>query len=301
MPGSASRAARSRPRSAPVSSVSATAVHRPGDGKQRRSPGPRHRQRRRIDGGKPSAGEQQPRLAVERDRPVGRDDAAQHGAGAGHRDLLADDGPYRHLEAVDGAGRAQPGPLGDERRQRRVGAQQVVDRDRIGVQVEQPPHPGDDGHQVTLVGEPHPAGEGAVARRTRHQGRPARRGDGAGVHPADVRLDTRNRPRAEEVQRGGQVHRRAVGQPQRDRPRLDAATIRPRLARRPVGVVANTACIVSLNCRTLANPAAKATSVLARSVVSSSTRAVWARWARASAIGPAPTSASSVRLSCRSE
>jgi len=77
--------------------------------------------------------------------------------------------------------------------------------------------------------------------------------------------------------------------------------IRPRFTRRPVGVVANTACTVSLNCRTLANPAAKATSVLASSVVSSSTRAVCARWARASAIGPAPTSASSVRLTCRSE
>ena len=60
----------------------------------------------------------------------------------------------------------------------------------------------------------------------------------------------------------------------------------PRVARRLLGVPANTARTVSLNWRTLANPAAKATSVIGRSVVSSSTRAVWARWARASAIGP---------------
>ena len=58
-----------------------------------------------------------------------------------------------------------------------------------------------------------------------------------------------------------------------------------------VGVVANTARTVSLNCRMLANPAAKATSAKGSPVVSISTRAVWARWARARARGPAPTSA----------
>ncbi len=57
--------------------------------------------------------------------------------------------------------------------------------------------------------------------------------------------------------------------------------------------------MVSLNCRMLANPAAKAMSLNGRSVVSMSTRAVCTRCARANASGPAPTSACSMRSSWR--
>jgi hypothetical protein len=58
---------------------------------------------------------------------------------------------------------------------------------------------------------------------------------------------------------------------------------------------------VSLNCRTLANPDANATSAIAIGVVSTRSRAVWARWARARASGPAPSSALRTRPSWRSE
>ena len=71
--------------------------------------------------------------------------------------------------------------------------------------------------------------------------------------------------------------------------------------RSSVGVVAKTSRTVSLNCRTLAKPLANATSVNGSAVVSISVRAVWARWARASAIGPAPTSATSWRCTWRAE
>jgi hypothetical protein len=47
--------------------------------------------------------------------------------------------------------------------------------------------------------------------------------------------------------------------------------------------------MVSLNWRTLANPAANAISENASGVVSIKTRAVWARWARAIACAPAPS------------
>ena len=57
--------------------------------------------------------------------------------------------------------------------------------------------------------------------------------------------------------------------------------------------------IVSLHWRTLAKPAANAICVMGRSVVSSRTRAVWLRWARARASGPVPTSAVTRRLSWR--
>ncbi len=58
---------------------------------------------------------------------------------------------------------------------------------------------------------------------------------------------------------------------------------------------------VSLNWRTLANPAANAMSAIPSGVVSMSSRAVCARCARASASGPAPSSAVSTRFRCRSE
>ena len=76
---------------------------------------------------------------------------------------------------------------------------------------------------------------------------------------------------------------------------------RPASARNVVGATPYTARTVSLNCRTLAKPAANATSAMPSGVVSISSRAVCARCARASASGPAPSSAVSTRLRCRSE
>ena len=72
---------------------------------------------------------------------------------------------------------------------------------------------------------------------------------------------------------------------------------RRRSARSCDGDVANTSRTVSLNWRTLANPAANAMSVIGIVVVSISVRAVCARCALASASGPAPTSSASSR--CR--
>ncbi len=72
-------------------------------------------------------------------------------------------------------------------------------------------------------------------------------------------------------------------------------------SRSRVGVAAYTSRMVSLNCRTLANPAANAMSAKDRSVVSISTRAVWARRDLARASGPAPYSWVTTRLSCRVE
>ncbi len=62
----------------------------------------------------------------------------------------------------------------------------------------------------------------------------------------------------------------------------------PVVVRSRVGVAAYTSRMVSLNCRTLANPEAKAMSAKLRSVVSISTRAVCALRDLARASGPAP-------------
>ena len=64
-------------------------------------------------------------------------------------------------------------------------------------------------------------------------------------------------------------------------------------------VRAKTARMVSLNCRRLANPAAKATSLNGSAVVSISRRAVWARCALARSSGPAPSCSTSSRRRCR--
>ena len=61
--------------------------------------------------------------------------------------------------------------------------------------------------------------------------------------------------RAEEVEGEAEVVRLAVGQPQRDHAGLGRAARAARGAQRRSACVANTSWIVSLNCRTLANPA----------------------------------------------
>ncbi len=73
-----------------------------------------------------------------------------------------------------------------------------------------------------------------------------------------------------------------------------------RLRRSADGVAANTSRTVSLNWRRLPKPEAAATAGSAMSVVSSNVRAVWARWARAMARGPAPSSSVITRLRWRS-
>ena len=66
-----------------------------------------------------------------------------------------------------------------------------------------------------------------------------------------------------------------------------------------MGESANTSSTVSLNARMLAKPAANAMSPMGSALVSISSRAVCARCALASASGPAPSSASSCRSTCR--
>jgi hypothetical protein len=69
--------------------------------------------------------------------------------------------------------------------------------------------------------------------------------------------------------------------------------------RSSLGDSAKTSRTVSLKARMEEKPAAKAISAMGSGVVSMSSRAVWARWARASANGPAPRSASSCRSTWR--
>ena len=113
----------------------------------------------------------------------------------------------------------------------------------------------------------------------------------------------RNRPRPSNGERAGS--RRVSGvAASAARTAVVPAPPRPRAralasARSSVGVLRYTSAIVSLNCRRLPNPAAKAMSLTGSSVAASRERAVCARFARARASGPAPSSVRSTRVTCR--
>ena len=242
-------------------------------------------------------------ITVIRAAAVAAGEAGEDGAGAGDGDLLADDRPYGHLEAVDGARHAYPRLLRDRDGERRVRGERARRRPRVGVQVEQPAAARHRGREVAHVGQPQrrrPRGPvAASARRSPVPcGRRSTRRYVSAVAPP------RRRARAARREELEQRRARAAA------PGTPAAALivpggRPAGRRRTasrsrVGAGAYTSRIVSLNCRTLPKPAANAISARPRSVVSIRIRAVCARCARASASGPAPSSAVSIRCRWRS-
>ena len=180
----------------------------------------------------------------------------------------------------------------------------VADRHRVGVQVEQPAAAADRGGQVAQVGQGQLAADVLGPGPQRHD----RRARGAAAGSAGRRrraIPPRRAPRSRPGGRTGCPGSSGSRNGSRSDSGLaaswPAAPPAPRRARRrsSVGGSANTSRTVSLNVRMLANPAANATSPMGSAVVSISSRAVCARWARASASGPAPSSASSCRSTCR--
>ena len=236
--------------------------------------------------------------------PYAVDEPAGHGARAGDRDLLADDGPDRHLGAVDGAGHADPGSGGDEAAEQRVGAEQPRRRPRsrrrgrAAAGPGRPRAPRRGGLRgAAWRGRGPPRGAASRGRRW-----PRRAAAGAPGGTSCRRTPRRRGRPCWPAGRAASGRRTAAGSPAAapSCPGTGAAPRAAALSRRSRGVVAKTARTVSLNCRMLAKPAAKATSESLRSVVSIRVRAVCARWARASAWAPAPTSATSSRCSWRS-
>ena len=270
----------------------------------------RHRQRRRVDAGERGRGREHVahRAAVDGQRRARRgDDAPGDGARAGDGDLLADDGPHGCLERVDAARHAAARHGGDRRRQRRVLAERGVDGDGVGVEVEQAADAPHGRAEVAPVGEPqaHPHVRPAGATRAGGEGE---NGDAVAVREVEravVRLavpglDAGHGAGGEERHEVLGVERLADGEIEVDDAGAPSvARGRPRRASAD-GVAANTTRTVSLNWRTLPNPAAKAMDVKSMSVVSMRMRAVWARWARAMASGPAPSSSVRSRVRCRS-
>ena len=301
-PAARAASARSCSRSAPGSIDDPAVGDRGRHAAQRRGPGPRHRELVGIDrrhrGGvreqvRDRSGRRVERLAVLRDEP------AEDRAGAGDRHLLADDGPHdaarsRRDDPAPAAragaapAAAAPGPArsaastatgsASRSKSRRVRATAAV-RSRRSSSRNVP---------VTASGAGREREHGVAVRQRE---RPPVR---AGRRRASIAGD-RTRPEEREHVVAGE--RRARREPDRDAARLGRGPPRVRIA---LGVDANTSRIVSLNWRMLAKPDANAMSAKRRSVVSMSTRAVWARCARASASGRRRARCTSRRCSCRS-
>ena len=278
-----------------------------GDG--RREPGdrattrPRHRQRAGIERGE-SIGRREhvgEPVVGNGQQVTGRlDDAGGDGAGAGDRHLLADHAAHRDLERVDGARGASPWRLGDERLEDRIVTEHGIDGDRVGVEVEEPAETLDGRGQIAPVGERQ---LGANIRLTGLEHRdavPVRQRERAVVSRRRRRA---RRPGSRAIARNSNASRPAngprVGRRTTTAPGSAGASPIDERRRSSVGASAYTSRTVSLNWRTLPKPAANAMSVIDIDDVSISTRAVCARWARASASGPAPSSSVTRRVRWR--
>ena len=150
---------------------------------------------------------------------------AQHRPRGGDRHGLPDDRAHRGLPAVRRARDPQPRPPRHQRRQRRVVRQGGVDRDGVGVQVEDPPAARHRRAQVAQVVQREHRLHVAVGRREGHAAQAGGQAQHPPVRPGVRPLHARDRARRQEAERGVQ-RRGAGGTP-------GAATPRPAPPRRP--------------------------------------------------------------------
>ena len=173
------------------------------------------------------------------------DHACGQRARAGHGHLLAEHRPDRQLRGVRRRRDAAAGCGGDERRERRVRAQDVVHGGRVGVEVEHPAAPGDGGTEVAELGQPQARGDARAALGSGgelHDGGAVRQVEDAGERRPVPLLEAGHRVRAEEQQHLGRLVRRARGQPEGEpagraavAPRDRSAAARSASSRRPRG------------------------------------------------------------------
>ena len=303
---------RTSSRSGPRSSATVAGGQRRAQADQRAAAGARHRQvlgverrrasRRRGTGG--SSPSTSVRDAAGRARATSR---AGDGAGAGDADLLAEHRADRDLVAVDVA-RARAGPGGARTSGPITGspAKCVVDRDRVAVGVEQPAGALDRGARCragrrarTCAGTNAvcPA-LGASASSSRTVPGPCGRSRVRAYQPSPGDLDARHRRTARKSSSAAPANGVRTASRIVDRARWPRRP--PRRPRSSVGRggVDLADGVVELPDAGEARPRTRRRRS-GSSVVSISTRAVCARRARASASGPAPSSAVSSRLRWR--
>lgn len=128
---------------------------------------------------------------------VGGDQAGGVGAGGGRGHLLAQHRAQCELGLVDRAGHAPAGCLVHQGCEDRVGAQPVVDGDRVGVQVEQAPAAGESDGQVAQVAEGEAAGDVVGVRGERDDAVAVGQAQGAAVGAVPPFLDAGHGGRGE--------------------------------------------------------------------------------------------------------
>ena len=148
----------------------------------------------------------------------GRGQLDERGPGGGDGDLLPDHGPDQQLLRVHRTRHPDAGCGSDAGGQPGIGLQRAVDGDRVGVEIQQPADPAEQGRQVPEV-------DGADGQHQRTSGRSGvvvhpeagvavRQAHGPGVGRGRAFLDTGDGPDCEEIE-DARIERLAVGQVQR--------------------------------------------------------------------------------------
>jgi hypothetical protein len=120
--------------------------------------------------------------------------------GAGHAHLLAEDRPERQLIAIDVPWRPEARHRHDRRAEDRIGPECLDDRDRIGIEIEEPAEPADGRREVADVVEGEQALQIAMSTGIDPDlgyGGPVRQGERPAVMLSVTLLDSRDRPRGE--------------------------------------------------------------------------------------------------------
>jgi hypothetical protein len=100
---------------------------------------------------------------------VRRRQPGRHGTSTGDRDLLAQDRPASNLETVHRAGNASTGVCSHKLPQGSISGERLIDRFRIGIEIEERPAPSDRGGQITDVREGQSAGN-VIGMKTQRSG-----------------------------------------------------------------------------------------------------------------------------------
>ena len=169
-------------------------------------------------GPREQVGQARARRVAERLTEAGGKPAGQRG-GAAHRDLLAEQGAHGDLERVPRPRHAQTGVLRNERAQGAIARELRLDRERIGVEVEESAGARHDLVYAVEGRQPHRELELAGTGDRPHLERtePRAEPDRASIRVAVDLLHAGCRARREEAEQRGPVERRPEGKPHRQR------------------------------------------------------------------------------------
>ncbi len=129
-------------------------------------------------------------------------------------DLLAENGADAQFEGIPRAGNAQPGAGGDQRSEQGIGAEARCDGERIGVQIEDAPHTGDDRQQVLGPRVIDFQNDLGIPVQNLNEAGDAAERDHPAVNAIGDALHAGNGARGQECQESGPIEGRTIAQPE---------------------------------------------------------------------------------------